>query len=387
MAFAVLTTNTSLTASLMDVWDDPAGTHSFSFSSGAEEDFKVIDDDAVFDDIDPTDTNQVVAAQSTIFTDNAPVASRYKFDVTPDNGDPPFTVYVVFENSTSNDSSSPINTLNYALVSDTPMIAGVNYSISNMDQDGTINYSEFSDLVVCYASGTLIETPDGPRAVENLLVGDLVNTLDHGPQAIRWVRCSDHPLEEVDVDAKPVLIAANALGKGHPTHHLIVSPQHRMLVGGGGQLDGWFKTQCFAPAKSLTGLKGIRHMKGKQSITWIHFACDRHEVVTANGCLSESLLLGPMVVNGLTRQERQQLAAIYGPAETPDAPLNGPAVRECLKVGQVKRHLTECKKEKRRRSAKEINKWDVDLAIEHWELERQGLPMANGKIPDLRIAC
>ena len=116
----------------------------------------------------------------------------------------------------------------------------------------------------CYAPGTMIGTPDGQRAVEDLQVGDLVMTLDHGPQAIRWVHSGDHPLEAVDVDAKPVLIAAGALGKGRPTQDLIVSPQHRMFVGGGGQLDGWFKTESFAPAKSLTALKGIRHLKRKK---------------------------------------------------------------------------------------------------------------------------
>jgi hypothetical protein len=321
--------------------DDPAGTHSFSFSSGAEETFKGIDDDAVFADGGPNDTNQVVAPQSTIFTDNAVVASRYKFDVTPDNGDPSFTVYVVFESSTSADELSPMNTLNYALVSDTPMIAGVNYSISNLSSDGTVNYAVFSDLVVCYAPGTLIDTPDGYRAVEALAVGDMVNTLDHGPQAIRWVHSGDHPLEDVEVDAKPVIIAAGALGKRRPTQDLIVSPQHRILVGGGGQLDGWFKTECFAPAKSLTSLPGIRHMKGKQTITWIHFACDRHEVITANSCLSESLLLGPMVMKGLTSKERRTLTALYGPAETPNAALNGPPARECLKVGEVGRYLAK----------------------------------------------
>lgn len=241
--------------------------------------------------------------------------------------------------------------------------------------------------IVCYNAGTLIGTPDGEVPVEKLQPGDLVNTLDHGPQPIRWARSSDHPLEQVEPEAKPVLIAASALGHGLPTQDLIVSPQHRILVGGGGQLEVTFKTEAFAPAKSLTSLPGIRHMKGKQSITWIHFACDRHEVVTANGCLSESLLLGPMVVNGLTCKERQELTDIFGSAGTPDAALNGPAARECIMVGEVRRHLAKCMKEKGQRAAKEIKKWDRDLAMEQWEADRLGLPMANGNVPDLRVAC
>lgn len=257
------------------------------------------------------------------------------------------------------------------------------------DDGGSTYYTQTSPnrgTVPCYALGTMIDMPDGPRAVEDLQVGDLVSTLDHGPQAIRWLRRGDHPLEDADIDAKPVLIAAGALGLGCPTQDLIVSPQHRIFVGANGQLDGWFKSEGFAASKSLTALQGVRHMKGKITTTWIHFACNRHEVVTANGCLSESLLLEPMVVNGLTRQEQRKLIAIYGPAPTPDAALNGPAARACFKVGNVKRYLAECKKEKRRATANDIKKWDVDLAMERWEADQLGMAVGNSQKPDFKLA-
>lgn len=257
------------------------------------------------------------------------------------------------------------------------------------DDGGSTYYTQTSPnrgTVPCYAPGTMIDTPDGPRAVEDLQVGDLVSTLDHGPQAIRWLRRGDHPLEDAEIDAKPVLIAAGALGLECPTQDLIVSPQHRILVGTNGQLDGWFKSEGFIPSKSLTALKGVRHMKGKNTITWIHFACNRHEVVTANGCLSESLLLGPMVVNGLTRQEQQKLIAIYGPAPTPDAALNGPVVRPCFKVGDVKRYWAECKEENRRATASDTKKWDIDLAMERWEADRLGVVVGNSQKPDFKLA-
>lgn len=231
-----------------------------------------------------------------------------------------------------------------------------------------VNYS--AATLVCYAPGTLIDTPEGPRAVETLRPGDLVTTLDHGPQTIRWVRSSDHPLEEVDVVAKPVKIKAGALGRNLPSRDLIVSPQHRILVGGSGQIEGMGDTEAFAPAKSLTELRGIRHMKGKTKITWVHFACDQHEVVFANGCLSESLLLGPMVVKGLTDAEYRALTDVYGSAPSPDAALNGPPARPCLKVGEARRLLAEYIKEEGQSTAKEGQKWDRDLVLVQFQAER-----------------
>lgn len=210
------------------------------------------------------------------------------------------------------------------------------------------------DVVPCYALGTLIETPKGPRAVETLQVGDLVLTYDHGPQAVRWIHSSHHQLENVTGEAKPVLIAVGALGTGIPAQNLVVSPQHRILVGASQQLLNKFKTDVFVPAKSLTGLPGIRHMKGKKNITWVHFAFDNHEVVYANGCLSESLLLGPMVVNAMSALARQRVIEIFGTAASVNVALNGFPARACLTVGAVQRQLAPKANSTRHQGSKEI---------------------------------
>ncbi|WP_367876066.1 Hint domain-containing protein [Sulfitobacter sediminis] len=48
--------------------------------------------------------------------------------------------------------------------------------------DGTtVTFSEI-ESIICFANGTAIETPYGPRPVESLMPGDLVLTRDHGPQ-------------------------------------------------------------------------------------------------------------------------------------------------------------------------------------------------------------
>ncbi|WP_245603013.1 Hint domain-containing protein [Leisingera methylohalidivorans] len=205
--------------------------------------------------------------------------------------------------------------------------------------------------------------------METLHPGDLVLTADHGAQPILWTRSRYQSLDEGEDEGKPVLIQARALGSGLPEQDLVVSPQHRILVGGGGQLTDYFKTEVFAPAKSLTKLPGIRHMKGKRGVNWVHFACARHEVVLANGCQSESLLLGPMVMDGLGFLERQNLIDIFGAAKTPCAAPNGPPARECLTVGTVRRQLKGQAKMAYHRRARNIQKWDEDAAMERHEAE------------------
>lgn len=231
--------------------------------------------------------------------------------------------------------------------------------------DGTSMSMEPYADIICFSVGTLIDTIDGKRAVETLQAGDLVNTLDHGFKPILWLRTNDQSLDSTQDDGKPVLISADALGPGRPSTDLVVSPQHRIFVGGG-QLGAFFESEALAPAKSLTGLLGVRHMRGKRDITWVHFAFETHEVVYSNGCLTESLLLGPMVTNGMTGVERQEVDHIFGTPPSQADPLNGPPARELLTVRAARAAIAAGKKS--RRQTKPLHKWELDLGMERDEL-------------------
>lgn len=234
--------------------------------------------------------------------------------------------------------------------------------------DGASTTAEPYANVMCFAAGTLIETTDGTRAVETLSAGDLVKTLDHGPKPILWMRTSDQPLDSVADDGMPVLISKGALGTRYPGSDLVVSPQHRILVGGA-QLGDFFESEALAPAKALTGLPGVRHMQGKRQITWVHFAFETHEVVHSNGCLTESLLLGPMVINGMTAAERRQVSRIFGHAPSQDAPLNGPPARTPLTV-QAAREVIEAGKGSHHRP-KLVQTWILEPGIAHDALKQE----------------
>ncbi|MDJ0638840.1 MAG: Hint domain-containing protein [Paracoccaceae bacterium] len=201
---------------------------------------------------------------------------------------------------------------------------------------------------LCFAAGTLILTEGGEVPVEHLATGDRVMTLDHGLQPVRWVSFSDQPLRGVDTRKKPVLIRKDALGTGIPSRDIVVSPQHRILVGGQQQLCEPFAQERLAPAKSLTDLGSVRHMRGKLHISWVHFACDRHEVIRANGCWAESLLLGDMAVAAMSADEVRELEAIFGPRESPEAPWNGVPARALLRTQEVRQRLADHRRKSRR---------------------------------------
>lgn len=216
--------------------------------------------------------------------------------------------------------------------------SGGEESLVTSDGGGSYGTTTTSDpgVIPCYATGTLIKTPTGPRAIETLRPGDRVWTLDSGPQEILWVSARAVALDRGRDDDCPILIPAGALGSDQPERDLIVSPQHRILVGGRGAAVAGVTTECLVPAKALLVLPGIRRMRGKRQILWHHFACAHHHVVEAVGCFSESLLLGQMVLNSLGREELARLEQIFG-SRREDGPWNGPAARPCIPAGQAQR--------------------------------------------------
>ncbi|PIV77660.1 MAG: hemolysin-type calcium-binding protein, partial [Rhodobacteraceae bacterium CG17_big_fil_post_rev_8_21_14_2_50_63_15] len=88
--------------------------------------------------------------------------------------------------------------------------------------------------VICFTPGTRIDTPEGPRLVEDLCEGDRVQTRDDGAQEIQWIghrRMSGARLYAMP-GLRPVRLRAGALGADRPDSELLVSPEHRLLIKG-----------------------------------------------------------------------------------------------------------------------------------------------------------
>lgn len=163
--------------------------------------------------------------------------------------------------------------------------------------------------VICFARGTLIRTPNGDVPVEDLVVGDLVTTLDDGPQKLRWVGSRYLSADELRANPKirPINIAKGTLGN---TRDLMVSPQHRML------LTGWRAEMLFgqeevlASAKSLINDEHI-YQVDVDGVEFFHLLFDAHEIVFAEGALAESLLPGAQAMASLTMDARLELETVF----------------------------------------------------------------------------
>ena len=143
-------------------------------------------------------------------------------------------------------------------------------------ETGTVGYA-------CFLRGTMIATPEGETAVENLKAGDLVLTHDGRSVAVKWIghrtlRVRAIP-EAKRIEAMPIRIRKGALGKGQPQRELVVSPQHHMY------LDG-----ALVPAVLLVNGKTIVQDFSMEKIEYFHVELDRFDVILAEGTPTESYL-------------------------------------------------------------------------------------------------
>lgn len=189
------------------------------------------------------------------------------------------------------------------------------FTVFMLDEDGRSDTQVVTITIngaVCFAAGTMIDTPEGPRAVERLKPGQLVETADHGAQPLRWIGRMRFTAAEVAGDAglRPVRIETGALGPGCPSRPLRVSRQHRVLVTG--EVPRVFGAEeALIPAIQLTGLPGIAVEEKPAAVTYYHLLFDRHEVLRANGAPCESFLLGPQALQTLSPEARAEIALIF----------------------------------------------------------------------------
>jgi VCBS repeat-containing protein len=150
----------------------------------------------------------------------------------------------------------------------------------------------------CFTPGTLIATPQGQRPVERIVPGDMVLTRDHGARTVLW---TGRRRVAAEGNLAPIAIAAGTLGN---RREIIVSPQHRVCIG------GWAaELHCGAPevlvaAAHLVDGKNVRRLPGGE-VTYLHLMFDRHEMIWAEGMLTESFFPGGAVAGEIARTEAE----------------------------------------------------------------------------------
>lgn len=169
--------------------------------------------------------------------------------------------------------------------------------------------NEGTSGVICFTPGTLIDTQEGQRPVEELREGDFVQTKDNGAQEVQWIgsrRMTGARLFAMP-RLRPVRIATGALGVERPDQELLVSPEHRMLVRGDIARDLFNTPEVLVAAKDLVNGSTVTVDLQLRQVTYVHLLLPRHEVIWANGVETESFHPAATALSTLSDDDRQRL--------------------------------------------------------------------------------
>ena len=235
-----------------------------------------------------------------------------------------------------NDVTAGPGTLTITSINGQPVVAGSVVTLANgvevvVNADGTVTLvSDYGDtagdtsfsyevadaagntdtglvqgnVVPCFVAGTRIATPTGQRPVEDLRPGDLVLTLDHGAQPVRWA--GSVVAQGVGATA-PVVIPAGAFGSHGPVW---LSPQHRVCLGGWAAEMVTGTQQVLARARHLM-VAGIAYRRDMGRVRYVHVMFDRHEVIAANGLWCENYRPGPAALAGHSPDAQAEILGLF----------------------------------------------------------------------------
>lgn len=195
------------------------------------------------------------------------------------------------------------------------------------DNDGNLDFEDAVNAgVPCFLPGTRIATVDGLRPIESLRAGDLLLTLDHGPQPLTRLISRRLTLSPGQENLAPIVMPKGSLGAGLPLQDLRCSPQHRLLHAGATR-------QCLVAAKAQLARPGVSRQPAVGEVTYFNLVFLRHEIVFAEGVAVESFYPGAEAMKNLRPIDLLLLRGVF--------PLPPRRARHFAKCGIWTRRLAE----------------------------------------------
>lgn len=140
-------------------------------------------------------------------------------------------------------------------------------------------------VITCFLPDSMIRTPEGDVAVQDIQVGDSVVAYMDGQQVVRKVVWAGKTRVAVkaglpdDEAGYPVRILKDALAESVPYKDMLVTPEHCLFFNG-----------LFTPVRMLVNGASIFYDHSITSYDYYHIETEQHSVIVADGVMTESYL-------------------------------------------------------------------------------------------------
>lgn len=149
----------------------------------------------------------------------------------------------------------------------------------------------FEDSFAAIARGTLVPTARGPVAVEDLLPGDEVKTIDNGVQTLLWrggTTIIPGAAGQCDDMRRLIRIAADSLGIARPMPDLVLGPRARLYHRSAAIQRFTGRDGAFVPVQDFIDQINVIELTPPSPVPVFHLGFHRQERILANGVEIES---------------------------------------------------------------------------------------------------
>ena len=131
------------------------------------------------------------------------------------------------------------------------------------------------------------------------------------------------------------MIRKGSLGPNLPDRDMMVSPNHRMLLVSHQSQLLFEESEVLVAAKHLTHMGGV-HQVEVGAVDYVHFLCDNHEVVLANGTWSESFQPGEYSMGSIGEAQRSEIYELFPELQNGEGLADYTSARLTLKAHEAR---------------------------------------------------
>ena len=172
----------------------------------------------------------------------------------------------------------------------------------------------FEQAFSAFAHGVLINTAQGPVAVEDLVPGMEIETANGGTTTLKWVgaitlvpgapSASDEP-------QRLYRITADALGLGRPATDATFGPAARLLKRDPAIRNTLGAEAALSPVSAMEDGGSVVALNPVSPVRVYHLAFDSHQVIMANGVEVESYHPGPDAHYSMSQELRELFISLF----------------------------------------------------------------------------
>ncbi|PIE15332.1 MAG: hypothetical protein CSA70_00405 [Rhodobacterales bacterium] len=211
-----------------------------------------------------------------------------------------------------------------------------------LDHDGQVRDSRhlapasplFEAAFSAFARGTLISTPDGPCAVEDLRPGTRISTRQ-GPLPLMWIGSMQFLPNAPQTDTRLIRIMADSFGLSQPTPDLILGSSARLLRVPGALRGEIGMTDLLTPIDAFVDGMGVIEITPPAPVALYHLCLPHHAIIQAGGIGVETFHPGPSLLMGKGQNMRALFMSLFPHLESDDrfGPLVYPRLDPALLEG------------------------------------------------------